>query len=642
MKLRKLSAAAAIVASSALVLSGCTPGNDEENGNGDANGAENGETGDNGNGEGGVQEGTGGEFDQEGALYSTVPDSGARAEMPEDFETQEDTIIVSPGEQPFVNVNNDYSGANSVSNSVVMDRMRSNFMYFGTDLSINPNEEFGTFEVTSEEDPFIVEYTINDEAVWSDGTPITARDYQLLWAAQAYAGSDEAEAEEGEEGEPGAGFSPSGATLPLYVPEGFQSESPDSKTFTMELPEFYADWQLLIGNSYVPAHIVAEQADMSVEDLDTAIAEADLDALEPVAEVWNTGMGSEGEWDPEIALSSGPYQMADWNWEGEETGGSVTLEPNPEWWGTPPGVDTIVIDFLNEDTHVQALENLDLHVIEPQADEDVKLGLDSLAETGDFVVHEGDVATWEHIDFQYQQGPFADTPELAEAFALCLPRQEIVDQLIAPVNPDAEVLNAREKLAFEDDYEDFVAESYDGRYDEADVDAAAEIIEENDAVGTTVEINHFGQPRRSAAVEIINTYCGSEGAGFDIVDAGTPDFGAELLEGNWSGVAMFAWAGSGQVVSGLNIYSSDGAQNATGFSNETVDEQWRVVGDNVSDEERTEALVEIEKALWDDLHGIPLYVHPGIVAADASIANVRLTAAQSSVTWNAEQWQRAE
>ncbi|RJN31843.1 ABC transporter substrate-binding protein [Nesterenkonia natronophila] len=635
MKLRKLSAAAAIVASSALVLSGCTPGDDGENGNGDANGAENGENGNGENGDGGVQEGTGGEFDQEGALYTTLPDSGELAEMPEDFETQEDTIIVSPGESPFINVNDDYSGANSVSNAIVAARMSSGFIYFGTDLSINPNEEFGSYEVISEDDPYTVEYTINDEAVWSDGTPVTVRDYQIDWAAQAYAGTEDDEDE-------GAGFSPSGTSLAMYIPDGFQSEEPDSKTFTMELPDFYADWELLVGGPNVPAHIVAEQAGMSVEELDEAMDEGDIEALEPVAEVWNTGMGSEGEWDPEIALSAGPYQLAEWNWEGEETGGSVTLEPNPEWWGTPPGTENLVFDFLNEDTHVQALENLDVHIVEPQGDEDVKLGLDSLAETGDFVVHEGDVATWEHIDFQYQQGPFAETPELAEAFALCLPREEIVDQLIAPVNPDAEVLNAREMLSFEDDYEEYVEEAYDGRYDEADVDAAAEIIEEHDAAGTTVEINHFGQPRRAATVEIIDTYCGSEGAGFDIVDAGTPDFSAELLEGNWSGVAMFAWAGSGQVVSGQNIYSSDGAQNSTGFSNDTVDEQWGVVADNVSDEERMEALIEIEQALWDDLHGIPLYVHPGVVAADATIANVRMTAAQTSVPWNAEQWQRAE
>ena len=635
MKLRKLSAATAILASGALILTACTPG-DEDGAADDANGeaVENGD--DNGNGaEAGVEEGTGGEFDQEGALYTTLPESGDAAEMPEDFETEQDTIISSPGAVPFINYNNDEAGANNVANTLVASRMSSGFMRYGTDLSVNPNEEFGSYEIISE-DPLTIEYSINEEAVWSDGTPITMRDYQLYWASQAYAGADD------DEEESGAGFNPTGASFFTYVPEGFEADEPDATTFTIELPEYYADWELLVSGPGVPAHIVAQEADMSDEELDAAIEEGDLEALEPVAEVWNDGLGRAGEWDPEIALSAGPYQLADWDWQGEESGGSVTLEPNPEWWGTPPGTETLIFTFEDESTHVQALENYDIHVIEPQGDEDVKLALDDLAEGGEFVVHEGDIASWEHIDFQYQQGPFAETPELAEAFALCLPREEIVEQLITPVNPDAEVLNAREILAFEDGYDEYVAESYDGRYDEVDVDGAAEIIESHDAEGTTVDINHFGQPRRAAAVEIINTYCGEEGAGFDINDAGDPGFSAELIEGTWSGVAMFAWAGSGQVVSGLNIYSSTGAQNATGFSSDTVDEQWDIIADNISDEERTEALIEMEKALWDDLHGIPLYGHPGIVASDASIANVRMTAAQTQVQWNAEQWQRAE
>lgn len=638
MKLRKLSAATAILASGALVLTACTPGADDETAP-----DENGETQTDGNGEaGGVEEGTGGDFDQEGALYTVLPDSGARADMPEDFETQDDTITASVGAVPFINANNDESSANSVNNSVVTGLMSSGFQYFGTDLSINPNEEFGSYEMVSE-DPLTIEYTINEEAVWSDGTPITVLDYQLLWAAQAYAGATEAGEDEDEDFEPGAGFSPSGTTVAQYIADGYQAESHDSKTFTAEFPEYYADWELVgpQGGVNTPAHIVAEQAGLSTEELADAIEDGDLEALEPVAEAWNEGVGYAGDWDPETTLSSGPYQIADWDWQGEEAGGSVTLEPNPEWWGTPPGTSTLIFDFVDESTHVQALENFDLNIIEPQADEDVALALQNLAEGDDFTLFEGDIATWEHIDFQYQQGPFAETPELAEAFALCLPRQEIVDQLIVPVNPDAEVLNAREVLSFQEDYDDFVAESYDGRYDEVDVDAAAEIIEEFDAEGTTIEINHFGQPRRAAAVEIIDTYCGAEGAGFDIQDAGSPDFSADLLEGNWSGVAMFAWAGSGQVVSGQNIYSSTGAQNATGFSSDVVDEQWGVVADNVSDEERTEALIEIEQALWDELHGIPIYVHPGVVAADSSIANVRLTAAQSSSPWNADQWQRA-
>ena len=159
MKPRKLSAAVAVLATGALVLSACTPG-DEGNGNGtgdDVDAVDNGDTGD----DAGVQEGSGGDFDQEGALYSTMPDSGARAEMPDDWETEQDTIISSPGAVPFININNDEASANSTANSIVASLTSSSFSYFGTDLSINPNDEFGSYEVLSE-DPLTVEYTINE------------------------------------------------------------------------------------------------------------------------------------------------------------------------------------------------------------------------------------------------------------------------------------------------------------------------------------------------------------------------------------------------------------------------------------------------------------------------------------------------
>ena len=50
----------------------------------------------------------------------------------------------------------------------------------------------------------------------------------------------------------------------------------------------------------------------------------------------------------------------------------------------------------------------------------------------------------------------------------------------------------------------------------------------------------------------------------------------------------------------------------------------------------------IEKALWDNLYGIPLFAHPGVVAHDASIENIIFNATQTQIVWNAEQWVRAQ
>lgn len=613
MKLRKLSAATAILASGALILSGCTPGDDEETQETGATGTET-----------AAEESTA----AEGQLFTVEPTDGTKADLGADFETKSDTIYVSMGAVPFENVNGSTAASYNTYNSAVVNQISSGFIYFGSDLSVNPNEEFGSFEVTQESDadtetPMIVEYTIADDAVWSDGTPITAADYMLQWHVQNLALEEV------------GGFDPVSTSLPQYIPDGVQAESRDAKTFTVEFPEFYADWQLLISGPGMPAHKLAELSDLSLDELLDALESGDVD--ESIGENWNTGFGFEGSWDEETALSSGPYVLSDW-----KAGESVTLTANPEWWGTPAGTETLIFQFIDDSQHVQALENGDLHVIAPQPDADIRTSLTNLADAGQAVLHEGEIATWEHLDLQWKEGSvFSETPELAEAFALCVPRQQIVENLIQPVNPNAEVLNAREIFNFSPGYDEFVSQSYDGRYDEVDIERAAEIVSEAGAEGTTLRIYHSGVPRRHDTVSLIAASCGE--AGFEIEDMGDPEgFGANVVEGDYE-VSLFAWAGSGQIVSGRNIYhSSVGAQNWNGYASETVDEQWDIVASDVSDEERTEALIEIERNLWEDLHGIPLYVHPGLNASDATIYNVRQTAAQDQIVWNAEQWQRAE
>src|SRR5690606_18371990 len=113
--------------------------------------------------------------------------------------------------------------------------------------------------------PLTVEYTISDEAMWEDGTPITYDDYLLEWAAQnpealfEPVGEDEAPA-----------FNHVSSDFGVYVPEGPQGE-PGGKTFTVEYPDPYPDWELLVGAPTGPAHVVAREAGMELEALSQAI-----------------------------------------------------------------------------------------------------------------------------------------------------------------------------------------------------------------------------------------------------------------------------------------------------------------------------------------------------------------------------------
>ncbi|MDR8018074.1 ABC transporter substrate-binding protein [Nesterenkonia aerolata] len=604
MRLRELSAAVAITASGALILSSCTPGGGDDNGSSEDPGQ------------------------AEGQEFSVEPEDTGKADLGDDFETQEDSISLSLGETEFVGYNGFTPESYSVYNSTVVNHVQSNFWYWGTDNVQYPNEDFGSWEVTSE-DPMTIEYTISDDAVWSDGTPITAADFIVDWGAQNPEITDD---------DDNPLFNNISFTYGENVPDGPQGE-PDGKTFTIEFPEPDADAEIRV-TAPLPAHVIAEQSDMSLEELVDAVREEDSEALEPVAEFWNEGwLTNPGELpDEELIPSSGPYKLDNW-----QAGESLTLVANEEYWGTPPGVDELVWRFVSDDGHVQALENGDLNVIRPQATVDTRQQLENLSED-QFVMHEGEAATWEHLDFNFiDSSPFADSPELREAFAKCVPRQQIVDNLVEPVFPDAEVLNAREVLNFEEHYEDVTSESYDGQYDEVDIEGAQELIEGEDAEGTEVRIGYTApNPRRTDIVAEIKASC--DEAGFEIIDEGDEDFfgpGGAQETGDYE-VALFAWAGSGQVASGQNIYSTGLPQNYGEYSNETIDDLFNDLAGSTDEDEQQDIIVDIETELWDDLFGIPLFVHPDLTGSDARIQNVRHTASQDQISWNAEQWQRAE
>ena len=618
MKYTKLSAAAALAAGSALILSACAPGGGNA-GDSSSNGSGAGQGGD--SGAGNVIEGDKGQKLTAEASGPELADLG-------DVETQDGSIAYSVGADDFLSYNGLQSNTYTTYNSAVVDRMFSSFWYFGTDGSIIPNKDFGTYEKTSD-DPLTVKYTISDDAKWSDGTPVTAGDFILHWAA-----NNETVKAEGSETPL---FDSISFEQGKYIPEAPEGEA-DGKEFTVTYPEPYADWEILISTA-LPAHIVAKEAGMSFEELVTAAKEKDVEALTPAAEFWNDGWDfSPGELpDASLVPSMGPYKFKDGGWQ---AGQSITLEANPEYWGTPAATKELVLRFADPKTHVQALQNGDLDVIEPQATVDTLQQLEGLGD--DVNVQTGDQLTWEHVDYNRGEGSvFADSPELREAFALCLPRQQIVDNLIKPIYADAQVMNLREVFPFQDKYQEVVDEAYPKEMDEPNIEKAKELVEKSGVSKPTVRLGYqAGNQRRTETVALIKSSC--DQAGFDVQDANSPVFFKEVMPAGDYDAALYAWAGSGQKASGANIYQSDGAQNQQSYNNPEVDAAWDKLATSLDEDEQLEQVKTIEKLLWEDFQAIPLYAHPGLVGHKADVANVRDTAAQSGALWNVEQWVRVQ
>ncbi len=524
--------------------------------------------------------------------------------------TQDITITVAH-EQEFNAYNNGTGADNATKNAVVLNQVLTTFWEYGPDGTVQPNEEFGTYEKTAD-DPLTVTYTINPDASWSDGEPIDCDDVVLDWAAQAgvYEGFDPA------------------ATTGYDLMEKPTCQDGD-KEFTVVYEDTFSDWIAGIG-TFLPAHVVEQES--GVADIIAAVQADDAAAMTAVSTFWNTGWHfNPGEFDPATTPSSGPYSLATW-----EPGQSITLTANEEYWGTPAAARTIVVRFIEQESQAQALQNGDIQIAEPQPNPDV---LDQLEGIGDTVtVEQGDEFTFEHLDFNFDT--FFSDPNLRKAFALCVPRDQIVENLVKPVNANAEVLQSRFLLPFQPAYADESTEVQDGSYDTADVAAAKALVDGAAAAGTVVRIGYqTPNQRRTNTVDLIRASC--DQAGFKVEDAGQEDFfGNGLDNGNFD-VALFAWAGSPLVSGSGATYSTDGGNNNGNYTNPEVDTLMASLDVTPDADEQVRIITDVDAILWDDLATVPLFAHPGIVAYESDLENVTFQPSQTQVTWNMQRWTMA-
>jgi peptide/nickel transport system substrate-binding protein len=548
-----------------------------------------------------------------GASLVLAACTGGGTETEETEESNEPVTFTYAYEQEWQAYNTGTAATNASQNAIPMNRVLLGFWYFAPDGSVAPEEEYGSYEKTSD-DPLTIEYTFAEEAVWSDGEPIDCDDAWLSWYSQS--GQTD--------------------TFKPVSTDGYEDidtvECADGdKSFTVTYNKPYADWVANFG-AILPAHVVEKEA--GIDDFIAAVEEDDTKGLEAAGEFWTKGWVFKPGDLPDASLipSSGPYQLDSW-----ESGNSLTLVANENYWGDAPEAETVVIRFIASDAQAQALENGEIQAMDPQPTPDITK---QLAALGDQVVYESkDQFTFEHYDFNFD-GVFKDET-LRQAFALCLPRQTIVETLIQPDNPEAIVLDSRYFLPFQPDYEEVAAAITPEEFASQNIEEAKRLVQEADAVGTDVRLGYIiPNPRREAEAQLVQESCGPDGAGFNIIDEGDKTFfnaDGALVTGRFD-VAMFAWAGSPLVTGSSSIYVTDGGSNYGNYSNPEVDALTEELNQTTDLEEQKNIIIEIESILWQDLATIPVFAFPGIVAYDATAEGVEYNATQSGLTWNMQDW----
>ncbi|GAB3260310.1 peptide ABC transporter substrate-binding protein [Arthrobacter pigmenti] len=451
----------------------------------------------------------------------------------------------------------------------------------------------GEPEIVSE-NPFIVDYKLKEDAVWSDGVPITARDIQFT--LETCLNPD----------------------FNIAVRAGCQavdmkkSKILNDKTFRMVFKRQYAPWKSLFSSgpgSILPAH-----------------------ELE--------GKNFNNVWDDGISVSSGPYKFKEWN-----RGQDLTLVRNENFWGPKPYFDRIVFRFIEDSTvQVQALRGGEIDMLTSSAQVDLVEQVKGI-EGVEYAVPAGGV--WEFFEFNWNsKGLSKNHRFVREAIAMGINREQLVDALIAPMNPDAKPLQSLIYLNGQPEYEPaFNQWSYDPEaarklLDKHGCEPGDDGIRVCDGVRLSFRWGFTsGDELRELQFVIVQSYL--EKIGIELKpqaqDAATY-FGETWPAGNWD-LFDAAWLNSADPNPVLEFWECEGAFNYRGYCKERVTELIQKSRTELDEKQRAKLLNQANALMADQLPALPLYRKPSFLGWSSQITGVRpVNATVWGFLWNVEEW----
>ncbi|HKP98864.1 MAG TPA: ABC transporter family substrate-binding protein [Actinomycetes bacterium] len=445
-------------------------------------------------------------------------------------------------------------------------------------------------ELTAEQ-PQTVTYRIRGDAVWSDGTPISADDFVYFWEQQngTIEGNDV----------------PSTAG---YQDIGSVTGSPDGRTVNVRFERPYADWPGLFSN-LLPSHYVRQQPGG-----------------------WNTGLDRR----PELIPSAGPFRIA-----GHDRDTSVTLERNPRYWGRPARLDRIILRSLPDaEAQAAAMINGEADIIYPRPQVDLVRrvqGLPGVASQVRFGL------SFEHLTFNLRH-PILRDLAVREAIALAIDRQQLLERTVGLFSDRARVLGNRIWMVGQQGYQDHA-----GGYGRGDVQTAAARLEQagwvEGAGGVRVKngrrllldyITTAGDFTRYRGGELLQDQLAKIGIGLEV--RATKTLFDQLPEGGFD-IAAFSWVGTPFAVSASrDIYITGGGGNYGRFSDPEVDALFERATAELDPVRSTALANQVDRKLWEGLHSVPLYQRPTFLAWRDTLRNVVENPTSEGPLWNAESW----
>ena len=490
--------------------------------------------------------------------------------------------------------NNNTSKDNGTSVYNIVINMYPQPFHAQPDFTVKMDDAFLDSAEQTSDNPQTVVYKIKQDAVWSDGTPITADDFIYNWKQQNGSIKDN-----------------DVASTTGYDQVKSVEGSDNGKTVTVVFKSPFADWKGMF-TGIVPAHYIEKQPGK-----------------------WNTGLDK----NPETIPSAGPFMVKDYT-----QGQSLTLVRNDKYWGPKAHLDSIVFRFLPESTtQPAAMQNNEVDLIYPQPQLDQVQQVKALPDVSS-EINFG--LSFEHLDMNFKT-PGLDDIAVRKAIATGLNVQELVDRTVKQFSDKAQPLGNRIWLTGQPQYQDHF-----GQYGKGDTAAATKLLEDAgyakgaDGVyakgGKKLSFRFSttaGNKLRETQGELFQAQMKDLGIQIKIANVdSTKFFGEWLPNGNFD-IADFAWVGTPFAISSnRDVYRTGGGGNYGNYSSKKVDDLFNQANAETDEAKSAELGNQIDQQITEDMATIPLYTKPTFIAYRNTFAGIKDNSTLEGPFFNANPW----
>ena len=570
---------------------------------------------------------------------------------------------------PITGLNCDLSATNSTTCSAVSYLQGAGFNYYNNKKELIRNTVFGSYKVVKNSaTDFRTQWTVNPGRVWSDGTPITGEDLLLshVGSSNAYSIAAGLGDPEGKDAPAFNGLGYSGVYDANIV--GEPTLSADKMTVTLRFKKRIANWDLY-GPGPSPVHTLVLMAE-GKEKLGTAaeneaardrfvdaFRDKDTALLKKMGKVWTddyTITTVNDKTNPLLLVGNGGFQL-----ESAVAKTSVTLKKNPKYNSGPAmsgSVDTVVFKFIGDGTAAaQALANGELDVYSGQATADGVAKLKAIKNVN--VVGKDEVA-YEHWDLHYDTAPDeapytglfsvrdgARSKALRKAFLLALPRQEMMEKLIAPINGETEPIRSTWLAPGSAAYDKLVAangSAFYSRGTQASRNKSALALVRKfypNALNNPLKVRVLvpgNNPRRASEFALAKANLAK--VGFDLVGEVRTDWPSKLGNSDYDAY-FFAWVASSVTQrQSAAVFECDGPNNILGYCNKAVDAIIATLDSPMSETALVNKYIQIERLTNKDAVTLGVFIHPGVVAVNKDLKGIKPGPLSPTIAWNYWEW----